>query len=407
MFSDTSIASATTSLNEQLSRYTKHGWGGYIGLITATATTGALAQYIGSQNNHVGGNAYSDGDTFQTAMHNFVNFYQNQPEVVNAMLDYYGLSHTENAQGLYEQVGQGASTGFSPVIQVEPMLTYERVAPNVYKLTWHITTIQITAASFALHDMDDDEFHEYGSLSIGRDDWGSYASHDDAVFNGLQDQYIISNIHTTPFNHLDPAFTYDFSQLTDAFTIDGTPVEMSNFEIANGDHSGRGLKMVADNGDIYLIGSASGNSGIFEFVNGSWTQTTHLLMINGGVEIIKTTPETTETLNANDHLDDMDWFIGKSYNDKVITTATKQDDTITLTFEDGSTSSVIVAETQTEATREVLDPSLPAAVASQMHAMITETYTRIDRTFEVDGTSIGDTFEVALIHPSETETITV
>lgn len=189
-FIDTSIASDLVAENVKIGN-PKSGWGNMISFIaSADGHSGKLNAYFGSQNNHMSsGEAYSTRDSFDKAILNLQKQLETTyPENLKTVLDYYGVMIQDGKVVNNPAIPNHASLAFAPVFSATPIFTYERVAQNAYKITYHFDgDSRITAAHFEFDAADGSDGDQYGSLSLGdKQEWDAYLRHPEAKYQAIK-----------------------------------------------------------------------------------------------------------------------------------------------------------------------------------------------------------------------------
>lgn len=199
-FSDTSISADLTKDNEQLGNIRMGGAFGGRNYITftegSTPGQGKLRPYLGSQNNHMTeGAGYANIDTFNAQILKLKETMGTQfPEQFEKICKYYGVKVENGAIVDDTSIRNHAARVFAPVFSAVPIFTYEKVASNAYKITYHFDGVsRITAAHFILHstlNADHNSDVQISSLSLGdKQEWDSYYRHTEATYIAVKNVY--------------------------------------------------------------------------------------------------------------------------------------------------------------------------------------------------------------------------
>lgn len=161
-----------------------------------TPGQGQLRPYLGSQNNHMTeGAGYASGSTFNSQILKMQETMgKTYPELFAKICAYYGV-RVANGQVIDDtSILNHASRLFAPVFSSQPIFTYERVAKNAYKITYHFdNNSRITAAHFVLHstkNADHRQDEQISSLTLGdKQEWDSYVGHPEATYVAIKNVY--------------------------------------------------------------------------------------------------------------------------------------------------------------------------------------------------------------------------
>lgn len=199
-FNDTSIAGAVIDENAKIGNIKATVSGMFatslIKFVSSTdGYTGKINTYFGSQSNHMtAGAGYVDDVTFSSAILRLRDsLSKTYPDSLQALLNYYGVMINDQGQVVKNPaIRNAASNAFAPVFSSQPIFTYERVASNAYKVTYHFNdATRITAAHFVFNKADQSAGESYGSLSLGdKQEWDSYIRHDDAKYQAIKNSEI-------------------------------------------------------------------------------------------------------------------------------------------------------------------------------------------------------------------------
>lgn len=154
---------------------------GYYSTYVGFNDQGNLNQYVGSQ-------IFGIEQDFQKSLKAAYDFYQkqNQLDFANAILQYYG--YVLRSDGTFAKDLPNGAAPSQPAFQKESILTAEKVATNIMKITYHgSSTWMQMQAKMVLKNPTTNEINKYGSLVLGTETvWSKYRSNESATYDGFK-----------------------------------------------------------------------------------------------------------------------------------------------------------------------------------------------------------------------------